>query len=241
MREIPEAMRADIPVFGLRAGGLDSTLPSEGGIEAMASTYARVIRDAQPDGPYRLTGHSFGALVAFEIARQLSDEGAEIGWLGMIDAELSTRCHSPARRWGHRIALPAHYTRAALRDPQAAGAAARRAIPRVLPGHALQMSREAPGDPDPLEWLEDAPVAIQRRAAVYLEAADAYRPRPYTGPMTYFLPTVRRFHVFADPMPVWRNVARGGIDVERVPGPHVGMVSGAGARAIACRIDEDLG
>jgi len=89
-------------------------------------------------------------------------------------------------------------------------------------------------------WLEDAPAAIREQAVAFLEMSEAYRPRPYTGPMTYFLPMVRRFHVFADPMPVWRRVATGGLEVERVPGPHVGMVSGTGARVIARKIDEDL-
>ena len=58
--------------------------------------------------------------------------------------------------------------------------------------------------------------------------------------MTYFLPTVRRFHLFADPLPVWRRVTAGEIEIERVPGPHVGMVSGDPGRLIAQQIDRHL-
>jgi hypothetical protein len=42
-------------------------------------------------------------------------------------------------------------------------------------------------------------------------------------------------------MPVWTRVAEAGLAVERVPGPHVGMVRGEAARVIARRIDHDLG
>jgi hypothetical protein len=58
--------------------------------------------------------------------------------------------------------------------------------------------------------------------------------------MTYFLPTVRRFHLFADPLPVWRRVTAGTIEIERVPGPHVGMVSGDSAPVVAGQIDRHL-
>jgi thioesterase domain-containing protein len=58
--------------------------------------------------------------------------------------------------------------------------------------------------------------------------------------MTYFLPTVRRFHLFADPLPVWRRVTAGEIEIERVPGPHVGMVSGEPGKVVARQIDRHL-
>ena len=45
---------------------------------------------------------------------------------------------------------------------------------------------------------------------------------------------------FADPLPVWRRVTAGEIEIERVPGPHVGMVSGDSARVIARQIDRHL-
>jgi acetoacetyl-CoA synthetase len=241
MREITAAMTSDVPVYGLRARGVPADGAGEVSVEGMARDYVAVMRGAQPAGPYRVTGHSFGALIAFEIARQLAAQGEMVEWLGLIDGELSTGCHPPARRWGHRLALPYHYLRAALRDPRGALGTAARVVPGMLRRAALRLFPKAPLESRPAEWLEDVPAADREQAAVYLEAADAYRPRPYAGPVTYFLPAVRRFHVFADPMPVWRRVARGGLTVERVPGPHVGMVRGESARLIARRIDRDLG
>lgn len=218
MRQIAMAMKSEVPVYGIRARGLNPGEEPQRSVEEMAESYVGVIRDFQPKGPYRVAGHSFGALLAFEVARRLSDQGQDVGWLGMIDAELATAAHSPRRRWGHRLALPFHYARAALREP----------------GRAL---RSVFSEDD---WTEGASETHRRFAEVSLEAAAAYRPRPYRSSMTYFLPTVRRFHVFADPLPVWRRVTAGEIEVERVPGPHVGMVSGDAARVVAGQIDRHL-
>jgi acetoacetyl-CoA synthetase len=218
MRQLTMAMRSDVPVYGIRARGLNRGEEPQASVEEMAASYVGLIRSLQPEGPYRVAGHSFGGLLAFEIARRLTDDGHAIDWLGLIDAELATAAHAPARRWGHRFALPFHYARAVLRDP-------RSAISSVLHQE---------------DWTEGASETHQRFAALSLEAAAAYRPRPYRGSMTYFLPTVRRFHLFADPLPVWQRVTAGQIEIERVPGPHVGMVAGEAGKVVAAQIDRHL-
>lgn len=88
--------------------------------------------------------------------------------------------------------------------------------------------------------MEGASAAHQRLATHFLQVAADYRPRHYRGSMTYFLPTIRRFHLFADPLPVWRRVTAGTIEIEPVPGPHVGMVSGDSAPVVAALIDRHL-
>lgn len=218
MRQMVMAMESDVPVYGIRARGLNRGEEAQRSVEEMAASYVELIRDFQPEGPYRVAGHSYGGLLAFEIARRLADDGHEIGWLGLIDAELATAAHAPGRRWGHRLARPFHYARAALRDP-------RRTVSSIL--------RQE-------DWTEGASETHRRFAALSLEAAAAYRPRPYRGSMTYFLPTVRRLHLFADPLPVWRRLTAGQIEIEHVPGPHVGMVAGESGRVVASLIDRHL-
>jgi acetoacetyl-CoA synthetase len=241
MRELCTAVTVDVPMYGIRAHGDSAEEADETEIRLLGKRYAAVVRARQPHGPYRIAGHSFGALVAFEIARQLEAQGEQIEWLGIIDGELSTKCHGPLRRWGRKIALPFHYGRAVLRSPRAAVTTAARTARRVLAELALRAFPKAPLEIRPAEWLEEVPPSDRERMIGYLKAADEYRPQPYEGPMTYFLPIERRFHLFADPLPVWRRVARGGIDLVRVPGPHVGMVKGNAGRAIAAKIDADLG
>ncbi len=53
--------------------------------EEYASECLGAIRQIQPDGPYALAGHSFGAQLAFEIAQQLIRAGERVPFLGLID------------------------------------------------------------------------------------------------------------------------------------------------------------
>jgi acetoacetyl-CoA synthetase len=239
MRQVAVAMDSDIPVYGLRARGLQGEAPQQS-VEAMAASYVEVIRSLQPQGPYRVAGHSFGGLLAFEIARLLSEQGEEIDWLGLIDAELTTAAHPPARRWTYRLTLPYHYARAALRKPGAALRAAVEFVPRLLRRGFSRLHRDAALAESEATWMEGASAQHQRLATHFLRLAADYRPGPYRGSMTYFLPTVRRFHLFADPLPVWRRVTAGEIEIERVPGPHVGMVSGDSAPVVAEIVDRHL-
>jgi acetoacetyl-CoA synthetase len=239
MRQVAVAISVEIPVYGLRARGLQGEEP-HGSVEEMAATYVEVIRSRQPHGPYRIAGHSFAGLLAFEIACLLDEQGEEIAWLGLIDAELSIDAHSPARRWGHRLALPYHLARAALRNPGAARTALLEQGPKLVHRGFIRFQRDEALAEAEATWMEGASAAHQRLATHFLQVAADYRPRPYRGSMTYFLPTIRRFHLFPDPLPVWRRVTAGAIEIEVVTGPHVGMVSGDSAPVVAALIDRHL-
>ena len=39
----------------------------------------------QPQGPYRLVGYSFGGIVAFEVAQQITAQGDRVSLLGFFD------------------------------------------------------------------------------------------------------------------------------------------------------------
>lgn len=241
MRQIALAIETDVPVYGLRARALNLDEEPQVSVEEMAADYVGVIRAAQPHGPYRVGGFSFGALIAFEIARQLAEQGEEIGWLGMIDGELSPACLSPARRRRYRFALPFHLLQATLRDPRRVTRTLfREMIPNAFRRGILRIFPSAPLKPPVASWQENASPSHRYMARISLEAAAAYRPSGYSGSMTYFVPEIRRLHLFPDPLPVWRRVTRGELSVESIPGPHVGMVSGEQARLVARRIDADL-
>lgn len=55
-------------------------------IDEMARAYVARIRTAQPEGPYLLAGLCAGGVIAFEMARQLQDEGEDTRFVGIIDA-----------------------------------------------------------------------------------------------------------------------------------------------------------
>ena len=70
------------PFYGLRR---TAEMPLTDTIERMAARYVDAMRSHQPNGPYYLGGHSFGAMVAYEMALQLVAQGQEIGLLAIID------------------------------------------------------------------------------------------------------------------------------------------------------------
>ena len=238
MRQVAMAMKTDVPIYGLRARGLNPDQEPQRTVEEMAAFCIEAIRDHQPEGPYRVAGYSFGGLVAYEIARRLSEEGEQVSWLGLLDAELDTACLPPARRIGRRAALPFHVARAAAADPGAAVRAASGFLPRRRGDTNLEEQPALAGHQ--AGWMADASPTHRRLAEIFLAAGRAYRPAAYDGSLTYFVPEVRRFHLFPDPLPAWRKLTAGAVEVEQVPGSHTEIVSGESGRIVARQIDRRL-
>jgi len=78
---------SDQPVYGLRHQGEDGQRVRYTTVETIATHYASEIQMVQPRGPYLLGGYCFGALVAFEIAHQFSQQGEEIRMLFLLDPD----------------------------------------------------------------------------------------------------------------------------------------------------------
>jgi pimeloyl-ACP methyl ester carboxylesterase len=60
-------------------------LDSSSSISHLADYYVTLVKQLQPTGPYSFIGHSFGGLVSFEMARQLSNNGARVENVFFID------------------------------------------------------------------------------------------------------------------------------------------------------------
>ncbi|GAB6926335.1 hypothetical protein JCM10914A_03180 [Paenibacillus sp. JCM 10914] len=58
--------------------------------EARIVRYKQMIREIQPQGPYRLVGYSAGGNLAYEVAKAMEEDGEEIRELVMIDATRRT-------------------------------------------------------------------------------------------------------------------------------------------------------
>jgi amino acid adenylation domain-containing protein len=80
----------DQPVYGIQARGLDGKEEVATSVEAMAADYIRAIRSVQPSGPYRIGGFSAGGVVAYEMARQLQEQGEETALLALLDTQMGT-------------------------------------------------------------------------------------------------------------------------------------------------------
>ncbi|HEY6925604.1 MAG TPA: non-ribosomal peptide synthetase [Steroidobacteraceae bacterium] len=75
----------DRPVYALRARGFNPGENHFGTFAEMVTTYVQTIRKRQPHGPYALAGYSFGAPVAFEVAKSLETQGERVAFLGCLD------------------------------------------------------------------------------------------------------------------------------------------------------------
>jgi len=87
-KELSLQLGKNQPVYGLRYGigerakDIHLSLPT---IENLASHFIQEMCSLQAEGPYFLMGHSFGGLVAYEMAQQLVLKGEKIGLLALFD------------------------------------------------------------------------------------------------------------------------------------------------------------
>ncbi|MBT0770871.1 alpha/beta fold hydrolase [Kineosporia sp. J2-2] len=82
VRHLPD----DQPVFALQAYGLEARGIPDWSVEASARRHIKTLRQIQPVGPYFIGGHSFGGVLAMEVAHQLRDAGQEVGLLVVLDS-----------------------------------------------------------------------------------------------------------------------------------------------------------
>ena len=218
----------DRPLFAFQQHGLERRAVPDRSIPAMARRYIELMRVVQPRGPYTLVGHSFGGLVALEMAAVLTEAGHEVRRVVLLDTYLPEQASEQADvvEFG-QLDLGRRTTRS---------------VPGVL--QRLASSTAA------LRGKFDAPFArIARRARGHgagvfrwegqrhfraffdhaLLVSRGYEPRPYSGPVTLVIADGN------DSGPSrWARFLRGEVDEVRVHAehssvlrePHVDQVAG---------------
>ncbi|MBS1806281.1 MAG: SDR family NAD(P)-dependent oxidoreductase [Acidobacteria bacterium] len=83
---LARCLGSDQPFYALQSSQTNFDESRGTSIEEMASLYLEEIRSFLPEGPYILGGHSYGGLIAFEMAQQLQAQGSEPALLIMLDA-----------------------------------------------------------------------------------------------------------------------------------------------------------
>lgn len=208
------------PVWGLQARGLIGNAAPHTSMEEAAADYIVEMRSVQSEGPYYLGGFSGGGLIAYEIAQQLHAAGQEVSVLALLDTPLPVR---PSLTRPDKALIKLHELR------------------RTGPRYLLDWARAR------LEWelskrrgdtgapQDDASFNNAAVEAAFRQAAGAYRPQRWTGPVTLLRPKLDRHwkvtggnwvsaareYVYADNQ--WTPYAPN-IEVIEVPGDHDGMV-----------------
>jgi amino acid adenylation domain-containing protein len=73
------------PVYGIQGTGPKDLNNWFESIEEMAAHYIQAIIKINPNGPYAIAGFSFGGIVAFEMARQLKEQGKTVSIIALLD------------------------------------------------------------------------------------------------------------------------------------------------------------
>ncbi|MEO3749002.1 alpha/beta fold hydrolase, partial [Plantactinospora sp. B5E13] len=99
----------DQSVYGLEAPGLEEDVVPLDRVVDLAERYVQAVRRTRPNGPYLLSGWSMGGLVAFEMARILTDAGARVDLVLLLDSPVPTGSEPPdtigtMRQWAVDLA-----------------------------------------------------------------------------------------------------------------------------------------
>lgn len=225
-RPLSRHLGNDQPIYALQAQGLDGHARPLTRVEDMAAHYIEEMRAFQPEGPYHLLGASFGGLVIYEMACQLSQQGQKVGLVAM----LNTDC--PVYTLGKRIA--SHLVHLKQHGPRFYGEAVikglMRRINKYVPvsGAASDRSENSVSlDPELLQVLEsrhDRDEALVRTVVAIIQAENTYFPtgRIYPGKITLFR-AINATQDFHDNRLGWGSLARGGFEVYDIPGTHTSM------------------
>ncbi|MBD2244331.1 non-ribosomal peptide synthetase [Nostoc sp. FACHB-888] len=234
-RELALHLGPDQPFYGLQPQGLDGKHPFHTQIEDMATHYIQEIQTLQPNGPYFLGGYSFGGVVAFEMARQLQDQGEQVGIIVMLDScrpGYSWRAPLIKRVFLHLNKIvqqgPAYLWQRAVRWSYWRKSNLQNAYNRYLEG-ALDL----PATDKHLKIID-----------INTQAVSEYIFSPYLG-RAILLRTEDENRDEAigteyDPQFGWGEIVAGGLDIHYIPGSHLDLLNEPYVQVVAEKLKNFL-
>ena len=235
LRALARSIEGDVPITGIRASGFEPDEPVFDRVEDMAALYLARIRDAQPEGPYRLAGYSSGGLIAVEIARRLLTEGERVAPVLLLDST-THQSHWTIRTWREFLwRRTTHHLRGLLEGPdgrgrfldvlRSLGGHLRSALLRSVPRHDLEASMEL-----------SEPVRALRSAG--LRAYTRYAPTPIHATIVLVRSDLK-FSTLADPATIWGDLADR-LDVIDTSGDHLSMIRPPHLSRLATAVSDAL-
>lgn len=203
-------------LVALRANTGRETLPES--VEAFAARSVETVLRSQKQGPYMLGGYSGGALIAFEMARQLTAGGHTVGLLALIDTRrpgwhMRART-APAVAFNFLRNLPGW-----VRD-DLAHSSPRQAM-RDVSRHLRRLVGAGPGVERVIDisgYPAEKQLAMQRE----YDMLEAYRPQPWAGRITLLRAATQPLMLLHDERALgWSQLAGEGIDIITLPGNHL--------------------
>ena len=206
------------------------------GVESLCAAYLQAIRQVQPQGPYRLLGHSIGGLLALRLAALLEQAGETVDGVGLLDSHPD---RIPAPVAGQSPFDAAHVHRIFSKFEDYLGCTL-----DLEPEGLAQMSESERifhlatrlADHRIIEVQDQAFVRSylqlrqQHEACLALLAHEGPGPR-YQGRLALFK-AQQQDGPAAAPDLGWRQRHPGALQVFEVPGSHEGLISAPHARVL---------
>jgi thioesterase domain-containing protein/acyl carrier protein len=234
-RALAEQFAGERPFYGLQAVGVDGMHAPHESAEEMAGHYIEAIRTVQPHGPYLLGGWSLGGNLAFEMARQLAEQGETTELLALFDAGALP----PARKADEADFLP--LVRDLFPDEDNLPLDELRAM---TPQEQIKYFVDRAGKAEIVATGDDSDAArhVFEVFKTSLGALVDYRPKPYPGKVTLFTAEHRddSWAPAQDPLLGWAEYALGGVEVHPIPCNHLELVLEPNVRHLAEALRECL-
>ncbi len=222
--ELAHHLGSDRSFYGLQPLGLDGKATPLNRIEAIAAYYIQAMQTLQPQGPYFLGGWSFGGLVAFEMAQQLTQAGQQIALLAMLDTT-APAYHQPSlgQSLKYLLGTVLWSTLPFLRDYGAIATNQLRSLTWFSRWQWSTIVRRLPEE-SRLQLLDESAIAPMLRI-VYANAQAAYRyvPQPYPNQITLFKACEQAAATGQDSTLGWRALASD-VQLHQVAGNHLSLL-----------------
>jgi thioesterase domain-containing protein/non-ribosomal peptide synthetase component F len=244
-RTLTAELGTEQPVFAVQTIEQDNSAMATANYEQLIDFYVRLIREAQPAGPYRLAGWCLSAWIAYGVARRLEQMGQQIELVMLIDAWAPGYWsgQSPLRRRAMLTIYQFQRARRVARRPRNTG----ESKPSPFLQRSLQALTVAVGKIGGRlqRWatpVESRTTAEEKLALHLFETAQfAAASGPLQGKALLFRSEEEpRGPMLASDMG-WSEVFEKRVEVEEVPGDHHEIFKLPGARIMGLRIRAELG
>jgi amino acid adenylation domain-containing protein len=188
--------------------------------EDLASAFVQVLRQRQPHGPYHLCGLCVNGALAYEISRQLQQQGEHVGLLAMFDSQNPALYFKYAEGRLRYLWQWAKYHLAKISE------ATETSLWCYLQERCEGISRHMQF----MKWrfLRNAKSSHRFETPegfgpIVHPASFGYRPQPYGGRVVLFQCMDFPEGQYWDFEAGWRPLARGGVETHRLPRNHLAM------------------
>lgn len=213
-RDLAQSLGTEQPLYGLQAPSLSGHSEPMNSIPQMAETYIQALKQSQFKAPYLLGGSSFGGMVAYEMAQQLTALGEKVELVVMIDTP------APKEMPGHvnTNAAIIHYLLSDTLDlnmSELEKLDENAQIDYVLEAARLQGKGKS--------LPEHLGASLFKTWFAHQHATWNYGPLPYSGDVIYFRHTEPQYNFPPLPHLSWQEWVKGHFDVHQTPGDHKTM------------------